>query len=82
MNEKLIKKILNINVNMTVIFTEIEINIQELWDLEVGKMMKLNKQMDSPSIILINNQNVGIGEIFIKNSKFAIKINQLNFNKL
>ncbi len=77
MQKKLLKKILEIEVDISVIFAKREILLEEIYSFEVGKVIKLNKKIGEKSAILVNNQNIGEGEIIIKDSKFAIKIEKL-----
>ena len=82
MQKKLLKKILDIELDMSVIFAKKKIMLEELYNFEIGKVIKLNKKIGEKSTIFINNQKIGEGEIIIKNSKFAIKIDRLKSSEM
>ena len=81
MKDIIYQKILNINVDFSSILATLELSIDEIYALEKGSIIKLNKKTDENSLIFINDKIVGDGEITIKNSKFAIKINRLKFKE-
>ena len=81
MDSVIYDKIVDMSVDFSSVLANIELTLDELRELKEGSVIKLNKKVDENSLIYINSKVVGDGEITIKNSKFAIKINRLKFKE-
>ncbi len=72
------QKVLEIEFNLEVLLDIVMVSVEELYQLESGSILDLNKKIEEVADIYINKQKRGEGEITIKNSKYAIKIKDLN----
>lgn len=75
-----IKRIKDITLEMKAIFGKTKVNVKELFEMNPGKVLELDKFPDEPVELYINNKFVGYGEIVVVDDMFGIRLLEINKN--
>ncbi|MBU1627311.1 flagellar motor switch protein FliN, partial [bacterium] len=69
--------ILDIELPLIVRLGEAEITVHDVLQLCPGSVIELNKSLDDPVDVIVNNKLVAKGEVVVVDSYFALKITEI-----
>ncbi len=75
------KNLLPTDVNISVRLGQALLSIQELLNVEVGDVLKLNSKITDEVKILVNGKEKFLGKAGVNNDTVAVKVTQKNFNE-
>lgn len=74
---KSIARILDVEMNVTVQFGKTEIPLREAVSFGVGSMIELNRSVDEPVDLLVNNYPFARGEVVVIDGYYGVKITEI-----
>lgn len=67
----------NLNVKLNVALGETEISVDELMSLKDGSIFKMDKKVNTPLEVIINDKVVARGIMVVVDDNFGIKITEI-----
>lgn len=72
-----IEMLLDVTLDLTVVFGSARKTVKELLSLGEGSIVELDKYIDDPLEIFVNNKLIGYGEVVVVDENFGIRITSL-----
>jgi len=72
-----IELILDIELPLSVSLGETEMTIHEVLQLSTGSIIELNKSVEEPVDVIVNNKLIAKGEVVVLDSYFALRITEI-----
>jgi flagellar motor switch protein FliN len=69
--------LMDVDLPLVVRLGEAELRLEELLALRPGSVIELNKMVDEPAELIVNNKVLAYGEIVVVHEKFGIRIERL-----
>jgi len=69
--------LLDLELPVSVSFGKIQLPFQEVLKLATGSIVELNRSVDDPVDILVNDQVIASGEVVVVNGNYAVKIQRI-----
>jgi flagellar motor switch protein FliN/FliY len=69
-----IDRLLDVEIDVTVRFGKTEIPLQEVVKFGVGSMIELNRSVDEPVDLLVNNYPFARGEVVVIDGYYGVRI--------
>lgn len=79
-NEKTqnIERLLDVEINVTVRFGTAEVPLREIVGFGIGSMIELNRTVEEPVELLINNYPFARGEVVVVDGYYGVRITEIN----
>lgn len=74
---KNIERLLEVEMNVTVRFGKTEIPLREIVNFGVGSMIELNRSVDEPVELLVNNFPFACGEVVVIDGYYGVRITEI-----
>ena len=71
-----IDRLLDVEINVTVRFGKTEIPLRELVRFGVGSMIELNRSVDEPVDLVVNNYPFARGEVVVIDGYYGVRITE------
>lgn len=75
---KNIERLLDVEVNVTVRFGKAEVPLREIVGFGVGSMIELNRTIDEPVELLVNNYPFARGEVVVIDGYYGVRVTEIN----
>ena len=72
-----IERLMDVEVNVTVRFGKTEMPLREIVKFGVGSMIELNRTIDEPVELLINNYPFARGEVVVIDGYYGVKVTEI-----
>jgi len=72
-----IDRLLDVEINVTVRFGKTEVPLRELVRFGVGSMIELNRSVDEPVDLLVNNYPFARGEVVVIDGYYGVRITEI-----
>jgi flagellar motor switch protein FliN/FliY len=72
-----IDRLLDVEMNVTVRFGKTEIPLREVVRFGVGSMIELNRSVDEPVEILVNNRPFARGEVVVVDGYYGVRVTEV-----
>lgn len=72
-----IDRLLDVEMNVTVRFGKTEIPLQEAVNFGVGSMIELNRSVDEPVDLLVNNFLFARGEVVVIDGYYGVRVTEI-----
>lgn len=76
-NNKNIERLLDVEMNVTVRFGKTEMPLREVVRFGVGSMIELNRSVDEPVELLVNNFPFAHGEVVVVDGYYGVRITEI-----
>ena len=76
-SSKNIERLLDVEMNVTVRFGKTEIPLKEVVNFAVGSMLELNRTVDEPVELLVNNFLFARGEVVVIDGYYGVRITEI-----
>ena len=76
-NTKNIERLLDVEMNVTVRFGKTEMPLREVVRFGVGSMIELNRSVDEPVELLVNNFPFAYGEVVVVDGYYGVRITEI-----
>ncbi len=77
-NETNITRLLDVEMNVTVRFGSTQLPLREVADFGVGSMIELDRSVDEPVELLVNNAPFARGEVVVVDGYYGVRISEIN----
>ncbi|HEV7644471.1 MAG TPA: flagellar motor switch protein FliN [Pyrinomonadaceae bacterium] len=77
-NTKNINRLLDVEMNVTVRFGSTQIPLREVANFGVGSMIELDRNVDEPVDLLVNNAPFAQGEVVVVDGYYGVRISKLS----
>lgn len=74
---KSVELLLDVNVNLTLRFGQQELTLREILDLGPGSVVELDKTVEEPAELLLEDKLVARGQVVIVDGNYGLKITEL-----
>jgi len=74
---KNIERLLDVEMNVTVRFGKVEIPLREVVRFGVGSMIELNRTVDEPVELLVNNFPFALGEVVVIDGYYGVRVTEI-----
>jgi len=74
---KNIERLLDVEMNVTVRFGKTEIPLKEVVNFAIGSMIELNRSVDEPVDLLVNNFPFARGEVVVIDGYYGVRITEI-----
>lgn len=74
---KNIERLLNVEMNVTVRFGTAEIPLRDVVRFGVGSMVELNRTVDDPVELLVNNHPFARGEVVVIDGYYGVRVTEI-----
>ena len=74
---KNIDRLLEVEMNVTVRFGKTEMPLREIVNFGVGSMIELNRSVDEPVELLVNNFPFACGEVVVIDGYYGVRITEI-----
>ncbi len=74
---KNIERLLDVEMNVTVRFGKTEIPLCEVVRFSVGSMIELNRTVDDPVELLVNNYPFARGEVVVIDGYYGVRVTEI-----
>jgi flagellar motor switch protein FliN/FliY len=74
---KNIERLLDVEMNVTVRFGKTDIPLREVVRFGVGSMIELNRTVDEPVELLVNNFSFARGEVVVIDGYYGVRITEI-----
>lgn len=75
---KNIERLLDVEMNVTVRFGTAEVPLREIVHFGVGSMIELNRTIDEPVELLVNNYPFARGEVVVIDGYYGVRVTEIN----
>lgn len=72
-----IDRLLDVEMNVTVRFGKAEVPLREIVRYGVGSMIELNRSVDEPVDLLVNNYPFAKGEVVVVDGYYGVKVTEI-----
>lgn len=72
-----IERLLDVEMNVTVRFGKTEIPLREAVNFGIGSMIELNRSVDEPVDLLVNNFPFARGEVVVIDGYYGVKVTEI-----
>jgi flagellar motor switch protein FliN len=72
-----IERLLDVEMNVTVRFGRSELPLRELVRFGVGSMIELNRSVDEPVELLVNNYPFARGEVVVIDGYYGVRVTEI-----
>ena len=72
-----IERLLDVEMNVTVRFGRTEVPLKEIVRFGVGSMIELNRSVDEPVELLVNNFPFARGEVVVIDGYYGVRITEI-----
>ena len=72
-----IERLLDVEMNVTVRFGKAEIPLREVVRFGVGSMIELNRTVDEPVELLVNNYPFARGEVVVVDGYYGVRVTEI-----
>ena len=72
-----IDRLMDVEMNVTVRFGTAEVPLREVVRYGVGSMIELNRTVDEPVELLINNHPFARGEVVVVDGYYGVKVTEI-----
>lgn len=76
-NAKNIDRLLDVEMNVTVRFGKTEMPLKEVVHFGVGSMLELNRTVDDPVELLVNNFPFARGEVVVVDGYYGVRVTEI-----
>jgi flagellar motor switch protein FliN len=76
-NTKNINRLLDVEMNVTVRFGSTQIPLRDVANFGVGSMIELDRNIDEPVDLLVNNAPFAQGEVVVVDGYYGVRISKL-----
>jgi len=76
-SSKNIERLLDVEMNVTVRFGKTEIPLKEVVHFGVGSMLELNRTVDEPVELLVNNFPFARGEVVVIDGYYGVRVTEI-----
>lgn len=77
-NAKNIERLMDVEMNVTVRFGTTEIALRDVVRFGVGSMIELNRAVDEPVELLVNNYPFARGEVVVVDGYYGVRVTEIN----
>ena len=81
-NAKNIERLFDVEMNVTVRFGKTEMPLREIVRFGVGSMIELNRTVDEPVELLVNNYPFATGEVVVIDGYYGVRITEIGSAEL
>ncbi|CAN5416741.1 hypothetical protein BH10ACI2_BH10ACI2_03540 [soil metagenome] len=81
-NTNNLESLYDVEMNVTVRFGKTEMPLREIVRIGVGSMIELNRNVDEPVEILVNNYPFATGEVVVIDGYYGVRITEVGFTEL
>lgn len=71
-------RLLDVEVKVTVRFGKAEVPLREIVGFGIGSMIELNRTVEEPVELLINNYPFARGEVVVVDGYYGVRISEIN----
>lgn len=71
-------RLLDVEMNVTVRFGTAEVPLREVVSFGVGSMIELNRTVDEPVELLVNNYPFARGEVVVIDGYYGVRVTEIN----
>ena len=75
---KNINRLLDVEMNVTVRFGQAEVPLRQIVGFGVGSMIELDKTVDEPVELLVNNFPFARGEVVVVDGYYGVRVTEIN----
>lgn len=75
--ENNMEKLLDVEMNVTVRFGKTEMPLREVVRFGVGSMIELNRTVDDPVELLVNNSPFARGEVVVIDGYYGVRVTEI-----
>ena len=72
-----IDRLLDVEMNVTVRFGKTEVPLRDIVRYSVGSMIELNRSVDEPVDLLVNNFPFAKGEVVVVDGYYGVKVTEI-----
>lgn len=72
-----IDRLLDVEMNVTVRFGKAEVPLRDIVRYGVGSMIELNRSVDEPVELLVNNYPFAKGEVVVVDGYYGVKVTEI-----
>lgn len=76
-NKNNIERLLDVEMNLTVRFGKTEMPLREIVHVGVGSMLELNRSVDDPVELLVNNFPFARGEVVVIDGYYGVRVTEI-----
>jgi flagellar motor switch protein FliN len=76
-NTKNIERLMDVEMNVTVRFGKTEMPLRDVVRFGVGSMIELNRSVDEPVELLVNNFPFAHGEVVVVDGYYGVRITEI-----
>ena len=76
-NTKNIERLMDVEMNVTVRFGKTEMPLRDVVRFGVGSMIELNRSVDEPVELLVNNYPFAHGEVVVVDGYYGVRITEI-----
>ncbi len=76
-NTNNIERLLDVEINVTVRFGKTEVPLRDVVRYGVGSMIELNRSVDDPVELLVNNYPFAHGEVVVIDGYYGVRITEI-----
>jgi flagellar motor switch protein FliN/FliY len=76
-NTNNITRLLDVEMNVTVRFGSTQLPLRDLADFGVGSMIELDRSVDEPVEVLVNNVPFASGEVVVVDGYYGVRIGEI-----
>jgi flagellar motor switch protein FliN/FliY len=73
-----IERLMDVEMNVTVRFGTTEIALRDVVRFGVGSMIELNRAVDEPVELLVNNYPFARGEVVVVDGYYGVRVTEIN----
>lgn len=77
-NIKNIERLMDVEMSVTVRFGTTEIALRDVVRFGVGSMIELNRAVDEPVELLVNNYPFARGEVVVVDGYYGVRVTEIN----
>lgn len=77
-NIKNIERLMDVEMNVTVRFGTTEIPLRDVVRFGVGSMIELNRTVDEPVELLVNDYPFARGEVVVVDGYYGVRVTEIN----
>ena len=71
------ERLLDVEMNVTVRFGKAEVPLREIVRFGVGTMIELNRSVDDPVDLLVNNSQFARGEVVVIDGYYGVRVTEI-----
>ena len=77
-----LESLYDVEMNVTVRFGKTEMPLREIVRIGVGSMLELNRSVDEPVELLVNNYPFATGEVVVIDGYYGVRITEVGWTEL